>query len=481
MSAPSARSSRLEDGKAAARLCALNVVAQLKAALRRRSRPRQALREARRIRQCDAWICAASGSGQWRIGSLRRSLRRCGTTCARGGRRRFASAQCGDRSGGHVRDRVTNAPLTARLAGSAAEIGAAAWNACANPRGAPTPHPFTRYEFFVALEGSGSAMRARPVGSPVISSSSAKMLSRACCRFTLKSHSQGEYVFDHGWADAFESAGGRYYPKAAGLRAIHPGDGSAPAVAAPIADDTRRALLAATRFARRERIGASSLHITFLTEDEWKPRHDARLSCNAPTSNSTGKIAATRASTIFWANCLRRKRKNLRKERAAVHEAGVSNSTGSPAATSPKRIGTRSSNSTWTRAAANGAALISRANSSAASVTAWAKQILLVLALPQWAGNRRRAEFLRRRRSLRPQLGVHANTSPFCISRPATIRPSTSRSHRDCREWRPAPRASTNCCAVTCRCQPTVPISSHIPACVGRLPTYLSEERGGGR
>ena len=53
---------------------------------------------------------------------------------------------------------MTETKLTARLAGRAAEIGAAAWNACANPLSLPDPHPFTRYEFFEALEESGSAI-----------------------------------------------------------------------------------------------------------------------------------------------------------------------------------------------------------------------------------------------------------------------------------------------------------------------------------
>jgi uncharacterized protein len=52
---------------------------------------------------------------------------------------------------------VTSDKLTARLAGPAASIGAAAWNACANPEGERSPHPFTRYEFFAAVEESGSA------------------------------------------------------------------------------------------------------------------------------------------------------------------------------------------------------------------------------------------------------------------------------------------------------------------------------------
>jgi predicted N-acyltransferase len=102
------------------------------------------------------------------------------------------------------------ADLTARLAGPAS-IGAEAWNACANPEGIADPHPFTRFEFFAAVEESGSA--APHAGwRPVISWSSAAA-HRGLMPLYLKNHSQGEYVFDHGWADAFERAGGSYYPK----------------------------------------------------------------------------------------------------------------------------------------------------------------------------------------------------------------------------------------------------------------------------
>ena len=68
----------LEDGKAAAKLCAVNLLAQLKAGLRRRSRPRAALRAAGRVRQRHAGLYPASRSGQWRVGFDRGGLGRCG-------------------------------------------------------------------------------------------------------------------------------------------------------------------------------------------------------------------------------------------------------------------------------------------------------------------------------------------------------------------------------------------------------------------
>ena len=107
---------------------------------------------------------------------------------------------------------MTVRDFTARLAGSASQIGAAAWNDCANPAGSATPHPFTRFEFFAAVEESGSATPRtgwRPCHLVIEREDHVEGL----LPLYLKNHSQGEYVFDHGWADAFERAGGSYYPK----------------------------------------------------------------------------------------------------------------------------------------------------------------------------------------------------------------------------------------------------------------------------
>ena len=107
---------------------------------------------------------------------------------------------------------MTNDTITARIAGRAAEIGAAAWNACANPDAAGDPHPFTRYEFFAACEESGSAT-ARTGWRPahLVVEDDGRIV--ALLPMYLKNHSQGEYVFDSAWADALERSGGDYYPK----------------------------------------------------------------------------------------------------------------------------------------------------------------------------------------------------------------------------------------------------------------------------
>jgi predicted N-acyltransferase len=106
---------------------------------------------------------------------------------------------------------VTKAEPTARLAGRAFDVGRAAWNACANPDASPGPHPFTRYEFFDACEASGSATAKtgwRPLHLVVERGDRIEGI----LPLYLKNHSQGEYVFDHAWADALERAGGDSIP-----------------------------------------------------------------------------------------------------------------------------------------------------------------------------------------------------------------------------------------------------------------------------
>jgi len=98
--------------------------------------------------------------------------------------------------------------ITARIVSHAREIAADDWNACAGPG-----NPFLSHDFFTALEDSGSAVAGtgwQPVHL-VIDGNDGRPA--AIMPNYLKSHSQGEFVFDHGWADAWARAGGRYYPK----------------------------------------------------------------------------------------------------------------------------------------------------------------------------------------------------------------------------------------------------------------------------
>jgi hypothetical protein len=100
--------------------------------------------------------------------------------------------------------------ITLEAVSSIGQITADEWNACAHSEGAY--NPFVSHAFFSALEVSGSAI-ARTGWAPrhLIARMGAKAVGIVPCY--LKNHSQGEYVFDHGWADAYARAGGSYYPK----------------------------------------------------------------------------------------------------------------------------------------------------------------------------------------------------------------------------------------------------------------------------
>jgi uncharacterized protein len=216
---------------------------------------------------------------------------------------------------------VTEDGFTARLAGRASELGAAAWNACGNPSGRPDPHPFTRYEFFEALEESRSAV-PRTGWRPIHLVIERNRRVEGLMPLYVKGHSQGEYVFDHAWADALERAGGTYYPKLQACVPFTPVTGPRMLVAdgADIAN-TRAALLQAGA-AAVEQLDCSSLHITFPTEEEWRLteqlgyllRTDRQFHWENRGYDSFDQFLGDLSSS---------KRKNLRKERAAVREEGI--------------------------------------------------------------------------------------------------------------------------------------------------------------
>lgn len=196
-----------------------------------------------------------------------------------------------------------------RLVASAAEIGQTRWNALANPACLADPHPFTTYEFFAALEESGSAC-AKTGWQPAH-----LFADDALMPLYLKSHSYGEYVFDHAWADALERAGGDYYPKLQCAVPFTP-------VTGPRLLGSARDTLLKTAASTTRQIGASSLHITFLTREEWLAAGDAgyllrtgqQFHWDNPGYSSFDQFLGELSSA---------KRKTLRKERESVRAAGV--------------------------------------------------------------------------------------------------------------------------------------------------------------
>jgi len=154
-----------------------------------------------------------------------------------------------------------------------AAIGRDAWDACA----APTGDPFVSYDFLHACEASGSAVPSQGWAARHLSLHDEDGAVIGVMPLYLKGHSQGEYVFDHSWADAYQRAGGRYYPKLLGAVPFTPATGprflNAPGTDAAT---VREALLQGA-LTLVERLGVSSLHVNFPTEPEWRAMTGAGL------------------------------------------------------------------------------------------------------------------------------------------------------------------------------------------------------------
>ncbi len=153
--------------------------------------------------------------------------------------------------------------LRIRALARIADISAAAWDACAG-----TDNPFLRHAFLNALEQSGCvAPRQGWQPTHLLAESAAGDVLGALPLY-FKGHSQGEYIFDQGWADAYERAGGQYYPKLLAAIPFTPVTGPRLLLhPAADADATRTALLGgALELAQRHRL--SSLHLNFVTEAE---------------------------------------------------------------------------------------------------------------------------------------------------------------------------------------------------------------------
>lgn len=157
--------------------------------------------------------------------------------------------------------------LEIRLHESLADIEAADWDACAAPEGSDRPlDPFTTHRFLFALERSGSVGRGTGWAPRHLTvHDGGEMI--ACAPAYLKSHSHGEYVFDWSWADAWERAGGRYYPKLQIAVPFTPATGRR-FLAKPGHEARGQAALVQGAVQVAAEAGLSSLHATFCTEAE---------------------------------------------------------------------------------------------------------------------------------------------------------------------------------------------------------------------
>src|SRR5271167_3299928 len=223
---------------------------------------------------------------------------------------------------------MTSTNFTARVVPSISAIDASAWDACANPPGRSSDeaegerfNPFIAHAFLTALEASGS-VGGRSGWTPAhVTVEDGRGRFVAAAPAYLKSHSQGEYVFDHAWADAYERAGGRYYPKLQVAAPFTPVTGRRLLVAADAPEGARETLIGALRELRKE-TRASSIHVTFPTAE------DADRLSNAGFLVRTGEqfhFSCQGFATFddFLAALASRKRKAIKRERRDALDGGV--------------------------------------------------------------------------------------------------------------------------------------------------------------
>lgn len=190
-----------------------------------------------------------------------------------------------------------------------AEIGREAWDACAG-----AGNPFVSFDFLDGLEESSCAVEATGWAPHHLAVADEAGDIAAVMPLYLKSHSQGEYVFDWSWADAYERAGGRYYPKLQCAAPFSPVTGPRLLVRGGVDVEQGRKVLLGGALALCERLGASGLHVTFPTGDEWRfmgeqgllPRQDQQYHwLNAGYSTFDDFLAALSSG----------RRKTIRRER----------------------------------------------------------------------------------------------------------------------------------------------------------------------
>jgi hypothetical protein len=204
--------------------------------------------------------------------------------------------------------------LSLTLHRAIAEIPASDWDACAGGG-----NPFVSHAFLHALEESGS-VGGRSGWLPqhaALRDARGRLL--ACAPMYAKSHSQGEYVFDHGWADAFERAGGSYYPKLQVAAPFSPVPG--PRLLVHPASGLRAAALAQGLRQVCEQLELSSVHVTFCSPEEWTALGDAgwlqRIGTQFHWTN-----AGYATFDDFLGALSARKRKAIRRERRDAEASG---------------------------------------------------------------------------------------------------------------------------------------------------------------
>ncbi|MEM7642473.1 MAG: GNAT family N-acetyltransferase [Pseudomonadota bacterium] len=205
---------------------------------------------------------------------------------------------------------------------SLAEIDPAEWDACACPEaedGGPPNDPFTTHRFLYALETSGS-VGPRTGWQPQYLVARLHGQAIACAPLYAKGHSQGEYIFDHNWAHAWERAGGDYYPKLQIAAPFTPATGRR-FLLRPGHEEMGFPALVQGAVQVTEQNDLSSLHITFCTREEREA--GAAIGLLDRSSQQYHWFNNQYADfDAFLAALSSRKRKTIRKERRTAQAFG---------------------------------------------------------------------------------------------------------------------------------------------------------------
>src|SRR5690606_10856489 len=208
-------------------------------------------------------------------------------------------------------------PITVKVVPRIADLPAAEWDDCAGD-----DNPFVSHAFLLALEESGS-VGARAGWLPqhlALEGPGGRLL--GAVPFYLKSHSYGEYIFDHGWAHAYERAGGRYYPKLLSAVPFTPVTGPRLLTRPEPERERVEPLLTAAMIELAGQLGASSVHVNFLPEAQWRRLGEAGFLLRTGQQYHWHNRGYG-SFDDFLAALSSRKRKAIRKERRQVAEAGI--------------------------------------------------------------------------------------------------------------------------------------------------------------
>ena len=207
---------------------------------------------------------------------------------------------------------------TVKILHGIGEINEEDWDKCAH--GIQPYNPFLTHKFLLALENSQSVSPKTGWQPFHLQVERGKELIGVVPMY-LKNHSQGEYVFDYGWADAWQRAGGSYYPKLQCSVPFTPATGPRLLAQNPTEENSQILLNAAIEVAEQTKV--SSMHMTFMSKIQWEHAGQEgflkRIDQQYHWHN-----AGYRVFDDFLADLASKKRKNLKRERRDALENGIS-------------------------------------------------------------------------------------------------------------------------------------------------------------